>query len=130
MSDPATTGAGAAVGWKAIGGVAGVAAGGAGLAALVVMLMTRPRSGAEWAVALISTVVSSVAGGAWVLHRLGFADLAAHGVVGLAVLFGLCFACGLPGWAVVRWVFNWINARRDAGIDQVIADAKKLGGGL
>lgn len=133
MGEPvSTTGAAAAAGaagWKAIGGAAGVAAGGAGLAAIVVMLMTPPRSAREWAVGLISTVVCSVAGGAWLLTKLGFADLAAAGPVGLAVLFGLCFATGLPGWALVRWVFTWIIARRDATLPEVMHDIRDMRGG-
>lgn len=32
---------------------------------------------------------------------------------------GLIFACGLPGWAIVRWVFNFIDRNRDAGIDDI-----------
>ena len=133
MGEPvSTTGAAAAAGaagWKAIGGAAGVAAGGAGLAAIVVMLMTPPRSAREWAVGLISTVVCSVAGGAWLLAKLGFSDLASQGPIGLAVLFGLCFACGLPGWALVRWVFTWIIARRDATLPEVMHDIRDMRGG-
>ncbi|MEF8732069.1 MAG: hypothetical protein V5B40_09175 [Candidatus Accumulibacter meliphilus] len=29
----------------------------------------------------------------------------------------LNFGCGLPGWATVRWVFNFIEKNRDAAID-------------
>jgi len=32
---------------------------------------------------------------------------------------GLIFACGPPGWAIVRWVFNFIDRNRDAAIDDV-----------
>lgn len=123
MPEPTTSGAAGAVGWKLIGGAAGVAAGGAGLATLIVMLMTPPRTPREWAVGLVSTVVSSVAGGAWVLHRLGMGDLAKSGPVGLAVLFGLCFACGLPGWALVRWMFAYIERRRDRDLGEVVQEA-------
>lgn len=123
MPEPPTSGAAGAVGWKLIGGAAGVAAGGAGLAALIVMLMTPPRTLREWAAGLISTVVSSVAGGAWVLHRLGMGDLAQSGPVGLAVLFGLCFACGLPGWALVRWSFAYMERRRDRDLGEVVQEA-------
>ena len=70
MPEPASTGvAGAAAAYKAIGGAAAAAAGGATLAAVVVMLMTPPRSFREWAVGLISTVVSSIGGGAIVIEH-------------------------------------------------------------
>jgi len=87
--------------------------------------MTPPRSPREWAVGLISTVVSSVAGGAWLLHKLGLADLAANGADGLMILFGLCFACGLPGWAIVRAVFNWLEKRKSMDIGELVSEARK-----
>ena len=46
--------------------------------------------------------------------------------MGLCALGGLMFACGLPGWAMVRWVFNFIGQRRDASIDQVAKDVKEM----
>lgn len=87
------------------------------------MLMTPPRHAREWAVGLISTVVCSIAGGSWVLHWLGMADLAQAGPSGLATLFGLCFACGLPGWALVRALFTWLDKRRDKDIGELARDA-------
>jgi len=48
MTDPASSGAAGAAAFKAVGGVSAVAAGGAGPAAIVVMLMTPPRSPREW----------------------------------------------------------------------------------
>ena len=41
------------------------------LAAIVVMLIKRPRTAGEWAVALISTVMSSLALGSWAVVWLG-----------------------------------------------------------
>jgi hypothetical protein len=46
--------------------------------------------------------------------------------MGLLALGGLIFACGLPGWAIVRWVFNYIEKHRDASIDEVSTDVKDL----
>jgi hypothetical protein len=123
MAEPATSGAAGFAGWKLIGGAAGVAAGGAGLAAIVVMLMTPPRSPREWAVGLISTVVCSIGLGSWLLHWLGMSDLAASGPAGLAVLFGLCFACGLPGWALVRAAFTWMIKRDGKDLGEIASDA-------
>lgn len=126
MPEPTSSGvAGAAVAYKAFGGTAAAVASGATLAAVVVMLMTPPRNKREWAVGLISTVVSSIGGGAitvehFHLHHWAFST------VGLCALGGLMFACGLPGWAMVRWVFNFIGQRRDASIDQVAKDVKEM----
>lgn len=123
MSEPASSTAGGVVLWKAIGGAAGVAAGGAGLAAIIVMLMTPPRSPREWAVGLISTVLGSVCGGAAVIQHFEL-ETWLRSYVGLVALMGLAFACGLPAWAIVRWVFTWIIRRQDKDIGEVIADAR------
>lgn len=139
MAEPSSSAvAGAAAGaaaWKAVGGAAGVAAGGAGLAAIVVMCMTRPRTSREWAVALISTVVCSIAGGAAAILHFGLLRLAT-GVpdfdlyVALVGLLGLVFACGLPGWLIVRAAFRWMDKRRDHDLadlaDDVMQDAHRL----
>lgn len=127
MSEPATSGAAAGAaglaGWKAIGGVAGVAAGGAGLAAVVVMLMTPPRSPREWAVGLISTVLGSIAGGAFVIDYFNL-QAWMHTATGLASTLGLVFACGLPAWAVVRWLFTWIERRKGKDLGEVANDLR------
>ena len=72
MTDPASSGAAGAAAFKAVGGASAVAAGGAGLAAIVVMLMTPPRDMREWAAGLISTVVSSIGGGAATIEHFAF----------------------------------------------------------
>ncbi|WP_454763358.1 hypothetical protein [Cupriavidus campinensis] len=128
MSEPisggAAAGAAGAAAFKAIGGPAAVAAGASGLAAIVVMIMMKPRSTAEWSVALISTVVGSVTGGAAVVQYFGLQSWT-HDYIGLVALFGLVFSCGLPGWAVVRWLFNYIAKRQGAGIDDIAADVRR-----
>ena len=110
--------AGAAAAYKAISGSAIAAASGATLAAVVVMLMTPPRTKREWAVGLISTVVSSIGGGAFTLEYFQFHQWALS-TTGLCAMGGLMFACGLPGWALVRWIFNFIDKNRDASIDEI-----------
>ena len=117
--------AGAAAGWKLIGGAAGAYGIGAALAAIVVMLMTPPRSPREWAVGLISTVVLSIGGGAGVVSHFGLAAWMTT-FSGLLAVLGIVFACGLPAWAVVRWVFTWIARREGKDIGEVIADARGI----
>jgi hypothetical protein len=105
MPEPTSSGvAGAAAAYKAIGGAAGAAASGATLAAVV---------------------VSSICGGAitveyFQLHHWAFST------IGLYAMGGVIFACGLPGWALVRWLFNFIEQRRDETIDEVARDVKEL----
>ncbi len=126
MPEPTSSGvAGAAAAYKAFGGTAAAVASGATLAAVVVMLMTPPRDKREWAVGLISTVVSSIGGGAMTVEYLQLHHWA-FSTVGLCALGGLMFACGLPGWALVRWVFNFIGKRRNASIDEVARDVKEM----
>lgn len=125
LTEPASSTAGGVVLWKLAGGAAGFAAGGAGLAAVIVMLMTPPRSPREWAAGLISTVLGSICGGAAVVQHFGLqAWLGSY--VGLVALMGLAFACGLPAWAVVRWGFTWMEKRRDKDLGEVISDAKGM----
>lgn len=123
MSEPTSSAAGGLFAWKAVGGAAGFAAGGAGLAAVIVMLMTPPRSPREWTVGLISTVLGSICGGAAVIQHFGLQPWL-HSYVGLVAIMGLAFACGLPAWAVVRWGFTWIIRRQDKDLGEVIADAR------
>ena len=92
MPEPTSSGVAGAAAFKAAGGAA---AGGALLSAIVVMLMTPPRSTREWAVGLISTVVTGIGGVAIAVQWV-------DSVTGLVALGGLIFGCGLPGWAIVR----------------------------
>ena len=114
MSEPVTS---------AAAGAAGAGAIGAGLASIVVMCIMTPRSGKEWAVGLISTVVASVGGGAAVIQHFGLQSWV-QSPIGLVAMLGLVFACGLPGWALVRWLFNTIERRRDADIAQLAKELK------
>ena len=126
MPEPTSSGvAGAAVAYKALGGTAAAVASGATLAAVVVMLMTPPRNKREWTVGLISTVVSSIGGGAMTVEHFGLHHWA-FSTMGLCALGWLIFACGLPGWAMVRWTFAFIDKRRDDSIDEVARDVKEL----
>jgi hypothetical protein len=44
--------------------------------------------------------------------------------VTVVALGGLIFGCGLPGWAIMRWVFNFIEKNRDGGIDEVAKEVE------
>jgi predicted exporter len=125
--EPASSSTAAGIaGWKLIGGLAGLGAVGAALASIVVMCLMTPRSPKEWAVGIISTVVSSIAGGSAVIEHYGLQSWA-HSPFGLVAMLGLVFACGLPGWALVRWTFNYINKHQADTITDVAADLRKAG---
>lgn len=121
--DAATIVASAAA-FKAVGGASAVVAGGASLAPIVVMLMTPPRSPREWSVGLISSVVSSI-GGAAAIEHFGLHQWVTS-PIGLCAMGRLIFACGLPGWAIVRWVLNFIDRNRDASIDEIVRKVKNI----
>lgn len=123
MSEPISGAAAGAAGLKLLGGTALAAAIGAGLASVVVMCMMTPRSPKEWAVGLISTIVFSIGGGAAVIQHYGLEAWALK-PVGLVAMLGLVFACGLPGWAIVRWLFNYIEAKRNATLADVVRDVR------
>ena len=111
---------------KALGGMAFVASCAAAFAAIVVMLMTRPSRGREWVVSLICTVISSIGGGAAVVMQFNL-NYWANTPLGLCALGGLIFTCGLPGWALVRWAFNYLDRHQNADISDVIDDVKGRG---
>lgn len=123
MNEPLSGAAGGAAIWKILGGLAGIGAIGAGLAAVVVMCAMTPRSAKEWATGLISTVVASIAGGAAVIQHFGLEGWV-DTPFGLVAMFGLVFACGLPGWAIVRWMFNYIHKHKESDLAQVINDVR------
>jgi hypothetical protein len=121
MSEPVSGGVGIFAGFKAIGGVPVALSLAAFLSALVVMCTNPPESRKEWFVAITSTVVSSICGGSYLVMRFGLQDWTLS-YFGLSALFGLVFACGLPGWALVRWVFNFIRSKEGMTILEVAHD--------
>ena len=70
-----------------------------GLVAAVVLMTRMPRSPQEWAVGLICTVVSSLAGGSFIIVKWGLHEWVTD-VWGMIALGGFFFVCGLPGWAL------------------------------
>lgn len=120
MSEPISGAAAGVAGWKIIGGLAGTGIG-AGLAAYIVMAMTKPKTNQEWHVAMICTLAGSIGGGAALISWLGLQRWA-NDVFGLVGMFGIAFACGLPAWLIIRALFIYIDKRRDADITQIVAD--------
>ena len=132
MPEPSSsTAAGAVAGWKLVGGAAGVAGIGVVLAFIVVACMRLPKTAREWAVALISTLMCSLGLGAVVVVKgglLGYvSNMTSDTDVMLAVAggIGIIFACGLPGWAAVRWAFLWIERQEGKDAAEVLAGLRK-----
>lgn len=125
MSEPITSGMAVGVGFKAVGGPILVTAMAAFISMLVTMCVSPPESRREWFVAITSTVISSICGGSYLVMKLGLQHWA-HDYFGLAALFGLVFACGLPGWSFVRWVFNSLRAKEDMMIEDIIKEVKEV----
>jgi hypothetical protein len=125
MSEPISTGVGAAAGWKILGGLAGMGAIGAGLAAFVVMALTKPKTDQEWRVALICTLVSSIGGGSALVRWLGFQHWV-EDPFGMIAMLAFAFACGLPGWALIRALFIFLDKRRDADLAEIVKDVKEM----
>ena len=125
MSEPISSTAAGVAGWKIIGGLAGMGAIGAGLAAFVVMSMTKPKSDQEWRVALVSTLVGSIGGGACLVRYLGIQHWA-EDIFGMVAILALVFACGLPAWALVRALFKYLDKHKDADLAAIVKDVKDV----
>ena len=74
---------------------------------------------------MISTVVTGIDGGAIAIQYFRLQEWV-DSVTGLVALGGLTFGCGLPGCAIVRWVFTFIEKDRDAAIDEVAKEVKEV----
>ncbi|AXY56797.1 hypothetical protein CDG60_09605 [Acinetobacter chinensis] len=94
------------------------------MVATVVLMMRFPRSPQEWAVGLICTVVSSLTGGAFIIVKWGLHEWITD-IWGVIALGGFFFVCGLPGWAIVRWTFNFIDGQEGRTIIDVVKELKK-----
>lgn len=91
-----------------------------------VVFMTRmPRSPQEWAVGLICTIVSSLAGGSFVIMKWSLHSWATD-IYGVMAIGGVYFICGLPGWAVVRWITTYISESEGKNIVEVIREFRKF----
>ncbi|MDT4863613.1 hypothetical protein FQZ97_983260 [compost metagenome] len=106
MTEPATTAAGGIALYKL--GAFGFAA---AFAAVVVMSLTLPKTVREFVVALICTLMASIGGGAAVIKSFDLITWA-DDLYGLCALLGLVFACGLPGWVLIRGFFAYAEYRK------------------
>lgn len=123
MTEPATTAAGGIALYKL--GLLGLSM--AVLAAIVVMAMTLPRTVREFVVAMISTVVFSLAGGAFVVRWFDLAHWAQDdiGLLGLGVVI---FVCGLPAWVMVRAWFAYAQASKGRSLVEMIRELREAAG--
>lgn len=97
---------------------------GAILATIVVMAVTPAKNAREFIVGIISTLVASLSGGAALTRYLGLTELA-NDMWGLAIIGGIMFVCGLPGWLLVRAFFLWAQRRRGMDLAELLRDAKR-----
>lgn len=108
------------------------AGGGLAMGAVVVMSLTMPSRKIDFFAALISTVISSLCGGAYAVQHFDLlagvilAPTTAHLYLALAQIGGVFFVCGLPGWVLVRSVFVFTETRKTKGIDVLVGDAKRI----
>lgn len=125
MAEPVSTGAGVATAIKLYGMffIAAIALCFMFLAWLVVIMTRMPRSRREWAVSLISTAVGSIAGGAFVIQHFSLHEWGQN-AYGAFAMGGLYFMCGLPVWAIIRWIFNYVNEHEDSTILEVAKEVK------
>lgn len=118
MTEPASTAAGGLALYK-LGAFGFVAV----LAAIVVMSMTLPKTVREFVVAMITTVMGSICGGAYAVSALGIADWV-NDDFGVMAIAGLIFVCGLPAWLLVRALFVYAEMRKDKSLIEIVAEVK------
>lgn len=88
------------------------------LATIIVMCLATPQSKKEWTAALTSTVATSLFGGSFVVSYFGL-NAWAQDTFGLMGITGICFACGLPAWVVVRALFAWMAKQKDKDLAEL-----------
>jgi hypothetical protein len=93
------------------------------LAGVVVMAMTLPKTVREFCVAMTSTVVFSICGGAFVVRWFELTDWV-NDDMGVIAIGGVIFACGLPAWVLVRAWFAFASARKDKTLLELVLEIK------
>ena len=100
------------------------------LAAVIVMAMTLPKSPREFVVAMTSTLMGSIGGGAFLVRWLDISHWA-NDDAGMIAIGGVIFVCGLPAWLIVRSLFAWSEAKKERHITEVVdavLEAKRKAG--
>ncbi|ENX00872.1 hypothetical protein F900_01856 [Acinetobacter modestus] len=121
MAEPVSSGAGAvAIKMYGVGVILAIVI---ALGYLVVVMTRMPRTRSEWVVSLVTTVIGSIAGGGFVIQYFNLHNYITTWA-GLSAIGGLFFVSGLPFWAIIRWTFNYINAREGATILDVGKELK------
>ena len=121
MAEPVSSGAGAvAIKMYGVGVILAIVF---ALGYLVVVMTRMPRTRSEWVVSLVTTVMGSIAGGGFVIQYFSLHNYIATWA-GLCAVGGLFLVSGLPFWAIIRWTFNYVNARENATIIEVAEELK------
>lgn len=118
MSEPATATAGGIALYK-LGAFGSFAA----LAAIVVMAMTLPKTGKEFGLMLICTLVGSFGGGSFIVRWFDIGHWI-NDDFGVMAIGGVLFCCGLPAWLTVRAYFKYAEMRKDKTIIEIIGEIK------
>ena len=95
------------------------------LVTIVVMAMTLPKTAREFVVAMISTVVFSLGGGAFVIRWFELQHWA-HDDIGVVALAAVIFVCGLPGWFTVRALFVYAELRQNMSLLDMLREFKAV----
>lgn len=122
MTEPASTAVGGYALGKMFGPLAFVL-----LVVIVVMSMTMPKTSREWTVAIISTVVASLCGGAALIQWLGISAWALT-FDGSIALGGFHFVAGLPAWVMVRGWFAYTEASKGRSLLSMIKELREAVG--
>lgn len=106
-------------GFKLFNFVAWVLSGAIFLMVFLVMAMTRPATYRETIAALLSTCVSCIGVGGFIIIRFGMIQAAAASTsdyelfTHIVVIASIVFAAGAPGWVLTRSVFLWIDKSKN-----------------
>jgi hypothetical protein len=121
MTEPASTAFGGIALYKL--GLLGAV--GAVLVTIVVMAMTLPKTAREFVVAIISTVVFSLCGGAFVIRWFELQHWV-NDDIGLIALIAVVFVCGLPAWVLVRSWFVYAELRKHMSLPDMLRELKAV----
>ncbi|MCY1531305.1 hypothetical protein D9M68_665260 [compost metagenome] len=77
--------------------------------------------------AIVSTLVGSLCGGAFVVRWFELSHWA-NDDVGMIALGGVIFSCGLPAWVLVRAWFHYAERRRDASLPDMVKEIREAAG--